>query len=269
MARRRTILIPPSEGKALGGEGPAWHRVPGAGGHPLYAQRRAVVEALGDLMGRNERRELAPGTLARLFGVRGDALQRAVDADSSLPEAPTLPAIERYDGVLYQHLELDTMSPSVADRLDRTVLIASGLWGVVAPHEMIPDYRLKMSANLEPMGRLSSWWRPELTHFVEQHAKGTELWNLLPGEHAAALGATSHRVVNTAVFLSPDRGGELKAVSHWNKALKGALVAHLVRNPSLRPHDLTEWEHPGGYRLEPASLEPRDGVRELRFVAPG
>ena len=63
------------------------------------------------------------------------------------------------------------------------------------------------------------------------------------------------------------RSGELVPVSHWNKALKGALVSHLVRNPSAGPEDLVDWEHPAGYRLDPDSLVVSDRVRVLRFVA--
>lgn len=208
-----------------------------------------------------------PRELSRFFGVGGQALARAVDADTSIEDAPTLAAIERYDGVLYQHLEVGSMAPAQLRRIRATVRIVSGLWGVLTPDEPIPDYRLKMSANLEPLGRLSTWWRPAVTEFIRAESRGAELWNLLPIEHGAALGPTTQRVVNTAVFLSPDRSGELVPVSHWNKALKGALVSHLVRNPSVTPGDLTGWEHPAGYRLDPRSLAAVDGIRTLRFVA--
>lgn len=268
MGRRRYILVPPSEGKALGGEGPPWREVPGARAHPLFGARSQVAEALVAMLAGTGRR-VATGELERFFGVKGEALARTLDADAGIDEAATLPAIERYDGVLYQHLAPGSMTGAQQARLRRDLRIVSGLWGVLAPDEAIPDYRLKMSATLAPMGRLSTWWRDRLTEFVGAESRGAELWNLLPLEHAAALGATSHRVVNTAVFLTRDRSGRLKAVSHWNKALKGELVAHLVRNPTARPEDLLDWAHPGGYRLDPASLEVVDGVRTLRFVDAG
>lgn len=263
MARRRLILIPPSEGKALGGEGVAWETIAGARDHPLYANRCSVIDALGHMIASK------PGdkALAKFFGVGGAALARSVDADSSIAEAATLPAIERYEGVLYQHLDAASMTPGQRTRLHRDVRIVSGMWGVVAPEEAIPDYRLKMSAGLDPLGKLSTWWRPSVTELLAGMAKGAEVWNLLPGEHAAAVGLLGVRVFTTAVFLSPNRVGELRAVSHWNKALKGALVAHLILNPAMTVADLADWEHPAGYRLEPASLGADRGVRELRFVA--
>ncbi|MFV0315546.1 MAG: YaaA family protein [Microthrixaceae bacterium] len=268
MSRRRIILIPPSEGKALGGEGPPWQQSPGALGHPLYERRREVAHALVEML-EGGTGSATPGSLERFFGVGGEALVRARDAGADVNDAATLPAIERYDGVLYQHLDAVTMTAGQQARLTRSVRILSGLWGVVAPDELIPDYRLKMSVSLGALGKLSTWWRPAVTDLIAALARGAELWNLLPQEHAAALGPTGHRVVNTAVFLEPNRAGELRPVSHWNKALKGALVSHLVRNPAATPGDLLDWEHPGGYRLQHESLEPIDGVRALRFVALG
>jgi hypothetical protein len=39
-------------------------------------------------------------------------------------------------------------------------LMGGGLWGVVAPRDPIPDYKLKMGASIGRLGKLSTWWRP-------------------------------------------------------------------------------------------------------------
>ncbi|MCP4435778.1 MAG: peroxide stress protein YaaA [Actinomycetia bacterium] len=261
---RRLILIPPSEGKAFGGEGPPWESLPGARDHPLHASRREVIDALDSTLAA---RSMTRAAAAKLLGVKGDALQRAIGADLDIDEAATLPAIERYDGVLYQHLDAASLDARSRRRLVRSVRIFSGLWGVVAPDEAIPDYRLKMSASLRGLGKLSTWWRDSIAEALARDLKGAELWNLLPQEHAAAFRAPLGSVECTATFLKPGRGGEPVAVSHWNKALKGALVAHLVRNPSAEPGDLVGWQHPAGYRLDPKSLVEADGRMQLRFLS--
>ena len=261
------ILIPPSEGKALGGEHDPWDSTESARGHPLFDSRRRVVEALGDLARKGDQK-----ALARCFGVRGDLLVRAIDANSSIGTEATLPAIERYDGVLYQHLDVPSLGKRARRSLDRRVRIFSGLWGVVSPTEQIPDYRLKMSASLPGLGKLSNWWRTEVTeHLLGELAPRDTVWNLLPNEHDAAWAPPSRTNEVTAVFLSPGSDGELKAIAHWNKALKGSLVAHLVSNPRAEPEDLLDWEHPDGYRLDRDSLrtpeDPGRSARQLRFVA--
>jgi cytoplasmic iron level regulating protein YaaA (DUF328/UPF0246 family) len=175
-------------------------------------------------------------------------------------------AIERYDGVLYQYLDAGSLDGRARRRLSTSVRTVSGLWGLVGPDELIPDYRLKMSASLPGLGKLSSWWRDALSAEVAEQSRGRELWNLLPQEHAAAVVDPARKVVTTAVFLEPDRSGTLVPVSHWNKALKGALVAHLVSTPSATIDDLVEWDHPAGFRLDPASIAAIERRRSLRFV---
>ena len=260
VAQRRLILIPPSEGKELGGEGPPWAEA--RGDHPLASRRREVIAALGPAL-RNR------AAAARLLGARGDTLERFVEADLAVDSAATLPAIQRYTGVLYQHLDAAALDRRSRTRLGRTVRIFSGLWGVVAPDEWIPDYRLKMSASLPGPGKLSTWWRGPVSDLLAAEAKGAEVWNLLPREHAAAWQAPPGVVECRATFLQPGPKGTLVAVSHWNKALKGSLVAHLVAHPTASIDDLCDWDHPAGYRLDPHSIEAVDGVRALRFVTTG
>lgn len=180
---------------------------------------------------------------------------------------PTLPAIERYTGVLYQGLDAASLRAVPRRRLDRSVLVVSGLWGLVAPQDPIPHYKLKMSANVPPLGKLSTWWRPAVTAAVAARAERALVWDLLPIEHAAAVTwdlAEPHERV-TVRFV--DAQG--KTISHWNKLLKGSLVRWLVTTGATDVDALVEFEHPQGYRYDPAATV-RDGrLTALTFRSPG
>lgn len=253
-----TILLPPSEGKAPGGGGPPW--TAGSMALDLDEQRGEVIRALTRAMRSNATARSA------LLGVKGDALRAATAADRSVRTAPTMAAIERYTGVLYRELDPGALPAAARARLDRSVLIVSGLWGLVAPTDMIPQYKLKMGAALPPMGRLSTWWRPALSRVLAERVGSSVVWDLLPEEHAAALHLPAGSPRVTVRFLEPGRDGRLVAVSHWNKLLKGALVDRLVRRPVRDPLELEDWEHPRGHRLDP-SLTERDGDHlRLSFV---
>ena len=91
--------------------------------------------------------------------MKGKALVAATAANRAVAKAPTLPAIERYTGVLYDALDHRSLSAAHRRRLDASVVIFSGLWGAVMPADPIPDYKLKMGAALPPLGKLSTWWR--------------------------------------------------------------------------------------------------------------
>jgi len=216
--RAPVVLLPPSEGKASGGRGRPWR--PGAGVLPeLDAARGEVLAALGDGVG----------------------------------EAPTRRAIDRYTGVLYGQLDWASL-PTPAKQLgSRTVLIASGLWGVSAPGDRIPAYRLKMSASLPPLGRLATWWRPRLTAALAPHLAGRLVWDLLPGEHAAAWLPADVPVRRRVTVRFLDREG--RTVSHWNKLLKGSIVRWLLEGGFPDPSDLADFDHPQGYRFDPAASD--------------
>jgi hypothetical protein len=149
------------------------------------------------------------------------------------------------------------------------VLIFSGLWGAVAPADPIPDYKLKMGASLPGLGKLSTWWREELSAALASRALGRTLWNLLPNEHAAAWDPPAGLAQITVRFLEPRADGSLSAVSHWNKYLKGALVRYLLANPTAGPVDLKAWKHPSGFRLDPKLTEQLGDLTVLSLVQRG
>lgn len=225
----------------------------------LDGQRAMVLRALSGAMRHN--------AMARrkLLGVTGAALAAATDADRSVRTAPTMAAVDRYTGVLYQALDHATLTGDTRRRLHEDVVILSGLWGLVSPTDPLPDYKLKMGASLGRLGRLSGWWRDPLSERLLERAHGQNVWNLLPREHDAAVRAPGLRQWSVT-FLEPGPGGALVAVAHWNKLLKGALVRHLLEHPATTPSDLEEWEHPLGFVLDPAR-ESVDGPRvRLAFV---
>jgi cytoplasmic iron level regulating protein YaaA (DUF328/UPF0246 family) len=230
----------------------------------LDDRRARVAAALRSAMRGNQ------AARAKLLGVKGAALADATTANRTVSTAPTMPAIDRYTGVLYGALDADSLGVRARRRLDDSVLIFSGLWGLVAPSDPIPDYKLKMGASLGALGKLSTWWRPAIDEALAQRVQAGRtpiVWNLLPNEHDAAWSGAADLPVVSVRFLEPNRAGELVAVSHWNKFLKGALVRFLVEHPGAGPEDLSDWEHPSGYRLDPSRTSVESGRTVLHLVA--
>lgn len=257
------ILLPPSERKSTGGTGAPW--APGRGVAPeLDARRGEVMAGLVTAM-RGSR-----AARGKLLGVKDVALAAATEVDRAVRTSPTVPAIERYTGVLYDALDPRSLPASHRRRLDAQVRIFSGLWGVVGPSDPIPDYKLKMGASLARTGKLSTWWRPAVTEALAPEVAGRTVWDLLPNEHRAAWapdldGAPSPAKIVSVRFADVVRRGgrtELVTVAHWNKLLKGALVRHLVATRSADVDGLARFDHPLGYVYEPDLTEEHDdGIR--------
>ena len=205
------LLLPPSEGKAPGGNprGSTWTPDTGSFGRRLEEHRTAVVEALAAVGGGDE----------KLLGVKGDHLLRAQSANASLVGAATLPAWQRYTGVVWDHLDPATIP--AAER--RHVVVVSGLLGLVRGDDPVPDYRLKMGVNLAPLGKLSTWWRGALTTEIRRRARRRVVVDLLPQEHRAALDLTG--LDGVSVTLADPTG---KPGGHFAKAAKGELARAIL-----------------------------------------
>jgi len=220
------VLVPPSEGKAPGGRR-SWAADAGDFGS-LGPKRRAVVEALGRID------RLDPAVAAKVFGVRGELAERAVEAADALLEgrAPALPAWRRFTGVVWEHLEPATIPAA----LRRRVLVPSALLGLSRATDPVPDFRLKLSVSLPGLGRLDRFWRPVVTAALGR-TRGPVV-DLLPNEHAAAadLASLASRVVRVAFV---DAGGA--AVGHDAKAVKGE-VARAVLLEGLDALDDFAWK---------------------------
>ncbi|MEM8619704.1 MAG: peroxide stress protein YaaA [Actinomycetota bacterium] len=228
------LLLPPSEGKAEGGIDAAWEPSEGAFGIPLSAARMTVASALARSKGGDE----------RMLGVRGAAFDRGQAANRTLIGAPTMPAWQRYTGVVWT--ALDPASVGAVNR--RRIIVVSGLLGLVRGDDPVPDYRLKMAASLPPLGKLSTWWRDDASAALVTTAKRSRprrmVIDLLPLEHRAALDpdalAESHAVRVDLVTADGRAGG------HGGKTAKGELARALLTEGVAA---LDTWEHPN-YHLD-------------------
>lgn len=203
------ILLPPSEGKATGGDGPPVD-LAALGPPGLTTTRERVLGALEKLCARpeEEAREvlgLSPRQTAE------------IDRDRVVRTAPTLPAGRLYTGVLYDNLGLATLDP---ERAERSLLIFSGLWGVLRPGDRVPPYRLSMGVRLPPLGALAAVWRPVLRETLS--AQGL-IVDMRSAPYAAAW-----RAATTPVRVFREQNGRRTVVSHLAKATRGRVARALL-----------------------------------------
>jgi cytoplasmic iron level regulating protein YaaA (DUF328/UPF0246 family) len=213
------VLLPPSEGKSAGGDGPAVElgglSLPG-----LAEARTAVLEELVALCAGDE--EKAAEVLCLSAGLRGEVAKNA-----GLLQAPTRPAGEIYTGVLYDALGLASLAAPARRRAERTLLIFSGLWGAVRPGDRIPPYRCSMGVRLPAAGALGAFWRGPMAEVLPEAAGDGLVLDLRSAAYATAWkprGAAARRTATVRVLQARTR----KVVSHFNKATKGRLARALL-----------------------------------------
>ena len=214
------VLLPPSEGKTAPRRGKPLDlgtlSFPG-----LTATREEVLDALVSLAAKDTQRALE---VLKLSPRQTDEVAR----DAALETAPTAAAGSVYTGVLYDALDLATLDAAAKRRAQRSVVVASALFGALRLGDRIPAYRLSGDVVLPELGTVSSLWRDPLATALPEAAGRGIVVDLRSGVYAAMwkpTGDVASRTVAVRVLQQlPD--GSRAVVSHFNKATKGRLLRH-------------------------------------------
>ena len=239
------ILLPPSEGKSAPRRGKPLDL--GSLSFPVLHEARAeVLEALVALC--------SDGTAdaASVLGL-GPTQAEEVARNAGLPTAPTARADQVYSGVLYEALDLASLDGGARRRATGRLAITSGLFGLLRPADRVPAYRLSGSVSLPGLGPVARHWGRHLAPAVEEAAGDSLVVDLRSGGYAPfwkPTGTIARRVVTIRVLH--EVGGQLKVVSHFNKATKGRLVRDLLVDGSTprSPRRLAELLGDLGWKVE-------------------
>ncbi len=210
------VLLPPSETKRGGGDGP-----------PLRLSELATPELTGlrtDLVA--ELVDLAADADAcrRALGI-SPAQSAEIARNAALRTSPTLPALHRYTGVLYDALDVDSLTPAAAARARARLAVGSALFGLLRADDLIPAYRLSASAKLPGRPGLAARWRPVLEPVLADLAARELVVDLRSGAYVG-LGRLPGAV--RVDVLAEHGDGRRTVVSHFNKAHKGRLARALA-----------------------------------------
>jgi cytoplasmic iron level regulating protein YaaA (DUF328/UPF0246 family) len=128
----------------------------------------------------------------------------------------TSPAIEIYDGVLYQGLGWDSLSATQRKRANSRVLIVSALFGLVKPLDQIFQYKIKIDSKLwrDPIAAVSEKFVGELVIDCRSSTYKS-VWTIYP-----------ENTVDVRVFKV--NGAERSVITHMSKKYRGELTRHLL-----------------------------------------
>jgi uncharacterized protein len=214
------VLLPPSETKHPGGDG-APLDLAALSAPELTPVRTELVETLVKLAADAPAARIALGLSAR----QDDEIVR----NAALWTSPTLPALARYTGVLYDALDLPSLPRAQRARAAHRLAVGSALFGLVRATDAIPAYRLSAGSALPGLPTLRSLWRPSLGPVLA----GVEgLVVDLRSTSYAALAPVPGAVTVQVLSERPD--GTRTVVSHFNKAHKGRL-ARLLATTTAEP----------------------------------
>ena len=246
------VLLPPSEAKTSGGSG---RPLAGRAAHPVLGTARdRTLDALEELL------QQPRDAVARALLLPPGVVDETLASDALVRSSPTAPALERYAGTVYDGLAFAQLPPDRRRVLGRSVLIFSGLFGVVRGDEAVPAYRVPGKAVLPGIGVAATYWRPVLdTAMPQLLGRGHGLVvDLRSGDYSAMWrprGSSARQVITVRVLSPLPNGGwgVVSAASKFAKGrLTGALAARLAAGGSVDTmHDVADaWLEAGGLRAE-------------------
>ncbi len=210
------IVLPPSETKAAGGEND-----PMEVSFPTLDPVRS--EILDDLAA------LDAGAMMAALRLPASKLGEA-EENRKLRDAPVMPAIHRYTGVLYDALDAASLPDSALDRL----AIGSALFGLVRAGDTIPRYRLSGGSKLPSRDGGTPTMRARWGTSISDVLSGLGFVVDLRSGAYHALGPVGGAVT---ARVESEVDGARKVVSHFNKRHKGELARALARGPECSSVD--------------------------------
>ncbi len=241
------ILFSPSESKSDYSDSPPFS--PKEFLFPeLYERREEVLERYAHFIFSCD--EVA---LQKLFGF--SSMQEVLHYKRDIFKEPTLMAIERYNGVAYDHLDFSHLDASAQKYLLENTLIFSNLFGPILAKDKIPNYRLQQGQSFLSFD-IPKHYKKYFSEALEEFCEG-EVIDLRAGFYDKFF-------VPKCTTLKMKFLNEGKVVSHFAKVFRGKVLKEIGLRKPKSIKDFMEMEIEGLHLKE---MQTRKNERLLVLEA--
>ena len=157
--------------------------------------------------------------------MRTEHLQQNLEVLTS----PTMPAIDRYAGTLYDALqgrglkgtpnEFNTLTKDERARAKESVFIQSALFGLIAASNLIPNYRFSAGTKIQGLDLKKHW--SQAHNIIWKRLEGQKIIDLRSNAYAELAPIPEGFDALTVEVYDKASG---KAMNHFNKKAKGQFV---------------------------------------------
>jgi cytoplasmic iron level regulating protein YaaA (DUF328/UPF0246 family) len=141
------------------------------------------------------------------------------------------PAMYAFNGDVYTGLDAYTIPTAKITKLQDTLRILSGLYGLLKPLDLMQPYRLEMGTHL-PVGNdknLYEFWKETITTELNNELKDGELFvNLASQEYFSAVDVKALKVPIITPEFKDYKDGNLRMVSFFAKKARGMMVRYII-----------------------------------------
>lgn len=186
-----------------------------------------------------------PKALSELMSISDNLAQlnwqRNQDFETPFTPSNARPAVYAFNGDVYQGLDVYSLSENKIDKLQNTLRILSGLYGVLKPLDLMQAYRLEMGTQLK-VGRkknLYEFWKKELTAHLNSELLEDELFiNLASNEYFSAVDVKALKVPVITPIFKDWKNDKLKIISFFAKKARGTMVRYIIDSDAKTLEDI-------------------------------
>lgn len=174
----------------------------------------------------------------------------------SLPFSPknARQAIYAFSGDVYRGLDAYTIATKKIDRLQDTVRIISGLYGILKPLDLIQPYRLEMGTKF-PVGNnknLYEFWKKHVTKALNDELEDKELFlNLASNEYFKVIDTKALKVPVTNIKFQELKDGKYKTIAIFSKLARGLMTRYVIDTNAITVEDVKGFDY-DNYRFTEA-----------------
>ena len=157
-------------------------------------------------------------------------------------------AIFAFNGDVYDGIDANTINTSNHEKLQNSLRILSGLYGILKPFDKIKAYRLEMGTKISINGskNLYDFWKENVTNSIVNEANENEIIvNLASNEYFSVIDQSliSNTIVNPQ--FKDFKNGKLKIISFYAKKARGLMTRFLIDNDINSLSDIESFNSSG------------------------
>jgi uncharacterized protein len=168
------------------------------------------------------------------------------------------PSIYAFSGDVYRGLDIYTLPKDKIERMQQTVRILSGLYGLLKPLDLIQPYRLEMGTKMT-VGKnknLYEFWKRKITEKLNEELQDGELFlNLASSEYFHAVDTKILKVPVITPVFKEFKNGEYKMISIFAKLARGYMTRFILDTNAAALDDIKAFDYEGYHYSEHLSKE--------------
>ncbi len=157
-------------------------------------------------------------------------------------------AIFAFNGDVYDGIDINTISSSNHKKLQSTLRILSGLYGILKPFDKIKPYRLEMGTKISIDGskNLYDFWKKNVTNSIlKEINEGEIIINLASNEYFSVIDSSliDNKIITPQ--FKDFKNGKLKIISFYAKKARGLMTRFLIDNDIQSSSDIENFNSSG------------------------